>query len=419
MIVDPDTIYKKKFTSTSDANYLIHSGKIIRKIEITRLNVFGTDINFPVTDDANKLENLLNKTHFNTAENIVRKNLLFNEGDRISPQELSDNERLLRQLPYISDARISIIPVSDTEVDVVVFTRDVYSLGASYTYNGLKKGSVSVFDKNILGIGHEFGIDVPWNNEKPNSPGIGVHYIANNVRKSFIDLNVFYIYGLGDKTYGFSLNRKFVSSQTKYAGGISIKHMITTDDLDTLTTPLPVKFNLQDYWLSRAFLIDAPSVTRLILGLRYTNNNVFDHPLILPNSFHYLQRYKIFIGSAALSVQKYTKSNLIYSYGRTEDIPYGAMLKFTMGREYNEFKNRTYIGGEASIGNKDERLGYIYFYSAFSAYLNQGNTEQGLLSLRLNYFSDLLNFKSSRIRNFVYLQYTRGLADIQMNILSS
>jgi hypothetical protein len=408
MIVNPDTIYKKKFTSTSDANYLIHSGKIIRTIEIRRLNVFGTDINFPATEDANKIEKILNKTHFNTTENIVRKNLLFSEGDRISPQELSDNERLLRQLPFISDARITIVPVSDTEVDIVVFTRDVYSLGASYTYNGLKKGSVSVFDKNILGIGHEFGIDVPYDNEKPNSPGIGVHYIADNIRKTFVNLNVFYLYGLGDKTYGFSLNRKLVSSKTKYAGGISVKHMITTDDLDTLKVPLPVKFNLQDYWLSRSFLLDPQSVTRLIFGIRYTNNNVFDHPMILPNSFYNLQKYKIFLGSAAFSIQKYTKTNLIYSYGRTEDIPYGAMLKFSLGKEYNEFKTRTYIGGEASIGNKGENLGYIYFYSSFSTYLNKGNTEQGLLSLRLNYFSNLLHLHNSRVRNFVYLQYTRG-----------
>jgi hypothetical protein len=408
MIVNPDTIYKKKFTSTSDASYLIHSGKMIRKIEVRRLNVFGTDINFPVTDDATKLEKLLNKTHFNTAENIVRKNLLFSEGDRISPQELSDNERLLRQLPFISDARITIVPVSDTEADVVVFTRDVYSLGVSYTYNGLKKGEVSVFDKNIFGIGHEFGIDVPYDNLKPNSPGIGVHYTADNIRKTFVNLNVFYLNGLGDKTYGFSLNRKLVSSKTKYAGGISVKHMITTDKLDTLTVPLPVKFNLQDYWLSRSFLLDPQSVSRLIFGFRYTNNNVFDHPEILPNSFYNLQRYKIYLGSAAFSIQKYTKTNLIYSYGRTEDIPYGALLKFSLGKEYNEFKTRTYIGGEASIGNKDDKLGYLYFYSSFSTYLNKGNTEQGLLSLRLNYFSDLLNWGSARVRNFVYLQYTRG-----------
>ncbi len=91
----------------------------------------------------------MNKTHFNTNENIIRKNLLFSEGDTISPLILSDNERILRQLPYIDDARIIVVPVSDDEADIVVYTKDVYSLGGSFTYNGLKKGNVSVFDKNI------------------------------------------------------------------------------------------------------------------------------------------------------------------------------------------------------------------------------------------------------------------------------
>jgi hypothetical protein len=408
IIVNHDTIYKKKFTSTSDANYFIHSGKIIRKIEIRRLNVFGADINYPASYDPNKIEKVLNKTHFNTAEGIIRKNLLFSEGDRISPLVLSENERLLRELPYISDARIIIFPVSDTEADIIVYTRDIYSLGGTYTFNGLKKGAVSVFDRNIFGIGHELGIDVPFDNEKPHSPGFGLHYNINNISKSFINLNLFYLYGLGDKTYGFAATRKLVSSSTKYAGGISVKQMYTTDDLDTLKVPAPVKFNFQDYYLLRSFLINPQSVTRIIAGVRYTNNNVFDHPDIQPDSYHNLQRYKVILGSAAFSMQKYTKANLVYGYGRTEDVPYGALFKITAGKEFNEFKDRTYIGGEASVGNKDDRLGYIYFYSGFSTYLNKGKSEQGLLSLRLDFFSNLMNLGNFRLRNFAYLQYTRG-----------
>jgi outer membrane protein assembly factor BamA len=109
---------------------------------IQRLNVFGADINNPISNNTKKIENVLNKTHFNTNENIIRKNLLFSEGERISPLVLSDNERILRQLPFIDDARIVVVPVSDEEADIIVFTKDVYSLGGSYVYNGLKKGTV-------------------------------------------------------------------------------------------------------------------------------------------------------------------------------------------------------------------------------------------------------------------------------------
>lgn len=408
LIVNTDANYKKRFASTSDANYKKYIGIRIRKIVIRRLNVFGTDINYPYLDNPKNYEKILNKTHFNTTENIVRKNLLFKEGDEISPLKLSDNERFLRELPFIGDARILVVPVSDQEADIVVFTKDVYSLGGDYLYRGLSRGSVSVFDKNILGWGHELGIDVPFDNRVPNSPGLGGHYYANNIQKTFIDLNVFYLNGLGNDTYGFAFSRKLISSTTKYAGGIAFRHMYSTFDLSVFPLPVPYKYNLQDYWIARSFLLNRESVSRLIIGTRYINNNVYSHPLISPDSYLNLQRYKLFLGSAALSIQKYTKTNLLYSYGRTEDVPYGALFKFTAGREYNEFKQRTYLAGEASLGNKIGDLGYTYFYSGLSTYINKNKTEQGLLALRLNYFSNLLNFGNFRMRNFIYLNYTRG-----------
>jgi len=408
VVTNKDTLYKKQFTVTSDASYTRYSGKRIRKIVIQRLNVFGADINNPMSNNTKKIENVLNKTHFNTNENIIRKNLLFSEGDRISPLVLSDNERILRQLPFIDDARIVVIPVSDEEADIIVFTKDVYSIGGSYVYDGLKRGTVSIFDKNIFGMGHEFGIEIPFDSALPNSPGFGVHYIADNIARSFVNMKGYYQNGLGVRTYGFDLSRKLVSSTTKYAGGISIRMMYTSEDLDTLPIPAPLKYNFQDYWLSRSFLINRESVSRIIIGARYTNNNVFNHPVILPESFYNLQKYMIFLGSAAFSIQKYSKTTLIYSYGRTEDIPYGALFKITTGREYNEFKQRTYFGTEASFGRSSKALGYFYTYGGFATYLNKNRTEQGVLSLGMSYFSNLITLGNSKIRNFLYLNYTRG-----------
>jgi hypothetical protein len=411
VIVSPYTIEKKRIIGASDANYISYSGKKIRKIDIQRLNVFGGNINNPASNNPKKIENLLNKTHINTNENIIRKNLLFSEGDIISPLTLSDNERILRQLSYINDARIIVVPVSDEEVDIVVLTKDVYSLGAVFSVESLKEGSISVFEKNIFGMGHEFGFEMPFDAKAPDSPGFGVHYLIDNIWKSFINLNLFYLDGLGEKTYGFSLSRKLVSSTTKYAGGISVRQMYTTEDLDTLPVPKPLKYNLQDYWISRSFLLNKESVSRIIIGARYTNNNVFNRPFILPYSYYNLQKYRIYLGSAAFSIQKYYKTNLIYGYGRTEDIPYGGLLKITFGREYNEFhdfRKRTYMGAEISYGKSSKGLGYFYTSAGLATYLNRNQTEQGLFSLEMKYFSNLLNLGNNMIRNFVYVDYTRG-----------
>ncbi len=401
-------VSKKAITGSSQGTYLGYSGKRIRKIEIRRLDVFGSDINNPALTSPNQLEKFLNKTRINTNEHIIRKNILFNIGDTISPLILSDNERLLRQLPFIDDARIIIVPVSETDADIIVLTKDVYSLAARVSTSGFKKGSFSLFDKNIFGMGQELGIDIPYNSDFSDSPGFGVHYAINNIRKSFIDLNTYYLEGLGKKTYGFDLSRKFVSSATRYAGGISIRQMYTSDDLDSLAEPAKVKYNLQDYWLSRSFLINDESVSRFIIGARYTNNNVFDHPFILPESFHNLQRYKMFLGSASLSLQNYHKANLIYGYGRTEDVPFGGLLNTTIGTEINEFKKRTYIGGSLSIGQSIKKIGYFYSSAGLATFINQGHTEQGMLSLRTSYISNLAYLGKYRMRNFINIDYTRG-----------
>jgi hypothetical protein len=351
---------------------------------------------------------LLNKTHINTNENIIRKNLLFAVGDSISPLSLSDNERLLRDLPFIDDARIIVIPVSDKEADILILTKDVYSLGATASLGGIKKGTVSLFEKNIFGTGHEFRIEVPYDSKYTDSPGLGIKYQVNNIQKTFANLGLFYYDGLGKRTYGFDLVRKLVSSSTKYAGGISIEEMFTTEDLDSMAEPEPLKYNLQDYWLMRSFLLDPDHVTRLIIGARYTNNNVFSHPVIHPDSYHHLQQYKIFLGSVSLSMQKFYKTNLIYGYGRTEDIPYGGLIDFTAGKEISEFKERTYLSTSISVGQSIKKVGYIYGSAGFATFVNNNHTEQGMLLLRTNFVSNLLYLGRSRARFFTKIDYTRG-----------
>jgi len=411
VIIAHDTIVKKQITGTSDANYLKYKGIRIRNINIQRLNVFGTNINNPTFTRATRADNIFNKTHVNTNERIIRNNLLFHKGDTISPLLLSDNERILRQLPFIDDARIIIVPLSDTEADIQVLTKDVYSLGGSYTYKGLKKGSVSLFEKNIIGLGHELGFEMPYDATSSDSPGLGVHYTINNIVKSFVNLNIYYLNGLGDQTYGFDLSRKLVSSSTKYAGGISIKHIKTKDNLGTLAVPEPLKFNSHDYWLSRSFLIDKESVTRIIIGGRYLRNNVFDRPIIQPDSYFNLANYRMYLGSFAYSVQKYYKTSLIYGYGRTEDIPYGGLLRVTYGSEFNEFnkyRKRSYIGTEFSFGKSNKTLGYFYISTGLATYLDGNLPQQGILSLNMKYFSNLVTFRNNKIRNFINFDYTKG-----------
>lgn len=408
VVVAPQPHGSKNTEGKSELMYIAYSGKKIRKIDVTRLSVFGSDIDKPATYKGFKAQNLLNKTHINTLDLVIRNNLLFSAGDTVSPILLSDNERLLRDLSFIDDARIIVIPVSKDEVDVQIITKDVYSLGGTYSPSGLTSGKVSLFDNNIFGLGHELGFEMPFDSDKPDSPGFGIHYIVDNLAKSFVNLRIFYHDGLGEESYGIQLNRKFVSSETKYAGGISIEHMYRFEDLDTMDIPQPFRYNIQNYWIARSFLLNRNTVTRFIMSARYTNNNVLDRPFILPDSYHPLQKYRMLLASLALTRQRFYKSNLVYSYGRTEDIPYGSLIKVTIGRELNEFKTRNYAGSEISFGKLFDGFGYLHSAAGFGSYINNHQTEQGIVFLRSRYFSNLLPVGRSMIRNFVTLDFTRG-----------
>lgn len=408
VIVSPDTSNKKLITSNSQESFREYSGRKIRKIQIQRLNVFGANLDNPGYYNPHGVEKILNSTHINTNENIIRKYLLFSEGDTLSPLVLSDNERIIRQLPYIDDARILIVPVSEDEADIVVVTKDVYSLGGTIALKSPTSGTVRLFERNIFGMGHEFELNIPYSSGTPDSPGIGLNYNINNIQKSFINLNLNYSNGLGRRTYGLSLIKNLISTTTKYAGGVTVRETFTTEDLDTMPVPQPLKINFQDFWLQRSFLINEVSATRIIIGARYTNNNVFERPDIGSNSYHSLQRSKFYIGSAALSLQKYYKASLIYNYGRTEDVPYGMLLRLSAGMEMNEFKERAYTGIDISFGQSAERLGYFYGAAGYGTYLREGHTEQGVLQLRMKYFSNLLYLGKYKIRNFVNAEYTRG-----------
>ncbi len=165
---------------------------------------------------------------------------------------------------------------------------------------------------------------------------------------------------------------------------------------------------MQDYWLLRSFLINKTSVSRLIFGVRYTNNYVLERPFSLPYSYHELQKYKMFLGSATLSFQKYYKTNLIYNFGHTEDIPSGGLIRMTAGKEINEFNSRIYLGGDASLGKSSKELGYIYISAGLGSFLEGSKGQQGILKLEMNYFSNLFILRDYMIRNFVNINFMRG-----------
>ena len=157
-------VYQSTFTERSEAPYLAYEGKIIRKIIIQQIGFDRT-----LLDTAVDLQSFITKTanrlHRNTRKFVIRNNLFVKEGEPLNPYSVANNERSLRNLEFLMDARIAVKPVSKSpdSVDLVILTRDVFNLGGSVSASLPGKYRVRIQDINLRGMGHRLQFGQAYN----------------------------------------------------------------------------------------------------------------------------------------------------------------------------------------------------------------------------------------------------------------
>lgn len=385
-----------------------HEGKIINQIKIVKTDVFGQRINDTIYLKTSAVNNLLNSSHVNTRDIVIRNNLLFKSGDKFNPSVIIDNERILRALPFIDDARIVTIPVSETEVDILIITKDVYSLGAALDFNRLNSGIIRLYDLNFLGIGHRIQANILFDYNEEANWGYGGSYSSENLFGTFIKTKLSYLNAFETETFSFSAKHNFITPEIKYSYGFVQRLSYTQAEFDTAVSPYPLRYYYQDYWFGRSFQI-SKNRNRIIFSGRYTSNRIYERPEIQNREYHQLQSYSLYLASLAFSKENYYRMNLIYNYGRTEDIPHGTLFNLTAGYESNEFFNSFYSGLEVSHGNILPNKAYLYFKLGFGGFYNEHEFDRGIFQVQSHYFSRLMKLKRFQIRQFINFDYTNGI----------
>ena len=147
-----------------------------------------------------------------------------------------------------------------------------------------------------------------------------------------------------------------------------------------------------------------------MLATRYVKKQFYQRPLVNEVTFYEFHNRSYLISSISLTQQRFYRSNLIYSFGRTEDIPHGMLINLTAGPEFNEFGNRIYLGSSISHGGLIGNLGYLYSKVEFGGFLDEvDHINQGVLNTNLYYFSNLFIINRFKVRHFLKFQYTRGM----------
>lgn len=399
----------------SDNPYIPFKGKIIGNIRIKKLNVFGTNIEDTTRQVDSWIVNTGNKFHIDTRSRVIRKNLLIKKGNIVDPLELADNERLIRELPFIQDARINIAPRSNNSdtVDIIIVTKDIWSISVDFSPNGFTGGRLQIDDRNILGFGHELDNYIYLRPDESQTFGYEGVYRIPNLYGSFITSEIRYSNTYYNNIYGFRLYREFITPETKYAGGLEISNQELRREIfqeDSTILQFPFKFRLQDFWFGRSFSLKDKDDQRpqITVAGRYTRKKFIKRPTVEADTNRDYHSNNFILGSIGYSKREYYKGHYIYGFGRTEDIPQGELVEITGGVELGEFYNRYYTGIRLSKGKILSKKGFLYGQVNLGGYLRNGIYEQGILNIRANGFSKLVHIKRYSLRQFLRLEYTRG-----------
>jgi hypothetical protein len=397
---------------------LKYKGKIIRKIDIIRLDPFGTDINNVDLEQANIFLKAGNRLHIKTTRFALRNQFLFKTGDPLDPVSIKETERIIRQSGYIKDAKILVNPIEGVKdtVNIVVITQDQWTINGDASL-GTSYARVRLTDKNFVGAGQQIENSINYNfYSTPKIEVIG-SYNVPNIRKTFISAYLFYKINYLSHYEGIYFNRGFYTASTKWAGGLNLLRSYSTVKIhagEPDVQTIPLVYNSEDVWLGRSFQI-APGksetdrssrfvITSRIYRFDYTHRPTreFDPSRGFRNSILYL-------GSVGYSNRLYYKDKNIFRFGYTEDVPQGRLFALIGGKENMELYNRWYTGLKLAVG-EHLNIGYYSMGFEYGTFFRDKKVERSVMNGDLTYFTDLEQFGKWGIRQFVYSRFTYGAA---------
>ena len=410
----------------SEKVFLPETGRRIRNIYFKRVQVFGpNNINDTTFKTSSRLINLANDMHYDSRMWVIRQSLFFSPGDTINAYELADNERYLRNLPFIQDARIYVVNstgVSDS-VDINIVTKDVFEYGGELSELSTSNAKASIYNNDLFGAGQSLTLGFLWDKTYQPTTGTQVQYKKSNIAGSFIDGAIGYTL-LGNNTpidtntyvgsYYVSLNRPLFRSVTSVIGGLYVANNFSMNIHNLNDSAYRnYKYNIVDVWAGYNFrpqqkkngvLSSRPSLAVL---LRHYNLFFTEQPT--PTQYKYDQTYnnrRYLLGEFAIYKQDFFKSQYFFGWGRTEDIPLGYNIGLYAGEETWVQRQRSYTGINLQKYWVTPLKGLLNTTFGISSFWHVGTgSEDAVIHAEIDYYSRLFNFKFGRLRQFVTLNY--------------
>lgn len=193
-------------------------GALIGKIEIDARNIF--DVEDPKEDKA--LFRLANTLHIQTRPGVIERQLLFKSGERLSKRVIDETERLLRSNHYLYDVQIIPAAYHDGVVDIVVRTRDTWTLAPGISFSragGANTRGASLREYNALGTGVYFGLT---RTSDPDRSATEYRVTQNQAFGGWTTIDYAMAHLDDGRRDTFSVAKPFYALDTRSAGGFSV-----------------------------------------------------------------------------------------------------------------------------------------------------------------------------------------------------
>jgi outer membrane protein assembly factor BamA len=409
-----------------DYLYRHYRGRVIRNIEIRRVD-FGVPINDTSQRFKNKLTRVADQLHHTTREYVIRKNLFFKENDRLVPILLADNERHLRDQAYVNDVKIIVKRVQGTRdsVDIIVLTKDVLSVGGKFKMSSLTKVETALREDNLGGTGDRFEVGAFFDEKRSRNFGFGSEYTLRNINGTFIDgtfgfkdfANAFNTFDKQEKTFYAQFLKPLVNPYMMWTYALEAAwhknvNQYMSDSL--FQTDNRYQYYNVDAWVgfnkSAAKLTRANDNDRLrsLIGLRFLHNSFHTIPVKYDTQYNYqYANLTGVLGSISIFRQDFYKTQYVYGFGRSEDVPEGIDFSLTGGWTNKNARIRPYTGIDLQINYFSKKRNYYNYTLRVGGYQYHKRYEDISILGNVEFFSRLKSLgKRWKQRTFITVGIT-------------
>ncbi len=399
----------------NEASFIKFKGKVIHSIIVEKLD-FSRTVNDTSRSTKNFFNDIGNKLHPNTSEKVIKNNLFFSEGDTLYPALIADNERFLRDISYLQDAKILIRNTENTKdrVDVIIICKDVFPVGGSADFGSEKLINFEVNDDNLAGTGDRVAFKNMIDLDRTPHYGASIEYLRRNIMGSFINVDL----GYSNIEPAFNSGRKeesaiyvkadlpLVSPYSTWTGGFESSLRFTRNNYisdSVYASDFKYTYRLFDSWVgynigAKAYISDRyQNRKKHLLALRSVYRHFNDIPNINKTIYNSLySNLTSVLASISVFEQDYYHTNFIYGFGRNEDVPEGFSMSLTAGWTNKNNFSRPYLGFDYQRNYFTRNNAYINYMFKFGAFYWANQLEDLSFLTSIEHFTKLKKIKGSR-----------------------